>query len=695
MLARVPLLIAIMFGIAVAHGAPVDPAIVAENTSPIELAPETVQFSLFIKIVGEGQLDKSTTPRVDAVMFGATPLASSRFAASWATNPTAQSIDVKLDRPQFDKAGTYDLYLEIPLLTGVGTDKRNLMARLKCQVVLVAPKLAPVAKLIVNRTRYFGWCEHRPKLTLEEVTQASNLTVTHVGQSGQPTVGNETTTGELSFQFPTTQPVVLAGKTLEIPYTLLGDFPLGNATMSVRITAKELREPAATIEYEIRSRLHPLWIEVPVILGLLVSYFIKVWLQSRIDRSEATVSALELLTRIRSDEPKHRDQTFRSAYRSELTALDEAVSKSFPTVAINLAKKNLDDKWRAALQDLAARRQSQQDDLTKLRDVTDYVRPVPSSVQQAIRRARAAEQDVVAAITDDDVDGAKHLRTQIAIDLGDAVKVAAVVWQEETKQVFQMLLAVAPAGLSKYASGPFISPAQSTIVALNRIAATDLLDSLGKIQQALNDAGAEMSLVQQVLRNLYGTLQLELDAAGQLLDHPPEGWDTAAFEEVTKATVEFQETLRKMSDVPDPQAAQAGLNGIHRAWTNGLQKQLDESDGRVDRALAENDYLGALAIAIEIKAPHVKAIRLEVDEHTTRAEMENSTGSRRAWILMAPDFVSPIASGTMSTHVVRTVFQADAIPSPVPATVAVAMSQLFKQKSMMSVILAMLVGIGA
>ncbi len=171
-------------------------------------------------------IDKSSAPGVEALFLGAEPKTTTKFSAAWA--PSGAGIDIVLDRTQLERAGTYDLYLFVPVTS---TQEHRAKLRLKCQLVHVAPKLGQVPRLVITRIHGLcNWTKTFPKLTLQEATGKSDLTIIEIEQIGQPMVGNLVNNGYVKFPTATIPTTVPAGHTRGITYDIGGGFPLGDAT---------------------------------------------------------------------------------------------------------------------------------------------------------------------------------------------------------------------------------------------------------------------------------------------------------------------------------------------------------------------------------------------------------------------------------------------------------------------------------
>ena len=441
---------------------------------------------------------------------------------------------------------------------------------------------------------------------------------------------------------------------MDLDYDVANDFGIGTATGTMRVDAKELSDPAGTFDFEVRGHAHPVYIGITIALGLLLSYFLKVYLAQKIEQERT--DARKLLEQVRQEEFRHADETFLNSYQQQLGALTNALTGTDPK-AINDAKTALDQQWRSQLQALQQRHQQQLDELNKLLDVVNYDWPIPPAVAAPIVQARESQAQVRAAIDLDKLQNASGRLRQIVIDLGDGVAEKGVRWQNAAAEALKTL-STAEHGISPAVQSGFGKPAQDAAAALHKIDPTVALDTTAKIQDALASIRAERSSLAPVLDYLKTALEKEWAAATSAVKaQTPPQWDDGAFQEAGKAIQTFAAFLKTIPDDPAAPKSREQLDAMHQAWTAAVGKQLSGPDPDVTAALEANKYLEAVQAAVQAR------------KRAAPDGLEAAIGGR-----MSPFTAPAFSPGTPATplpmHSIRTSFQtlftpAPALPTPV------------------------------
>jgi hypothetical protein len=639
-----------------------DPAVTLENPAVIELSPRLTQVRVLLKYEGSMPPVLQNPPLVDGVELGGVPKNVAGFSAVWANKSLPLAIDLTLNPHELVQAGTYDLFIEVQPKT-----------RLKLQVTHPAPKLQPVPKLIIDRTYWFIGVntDTHPELPLHESSNKSDLTVLAIVPAINTILNAQPIGGTLNVRTP--DKAISHGGDLKIAYTVANEFGIGTASGTMRVDAEELTDPAGTFDFEVHSHVHWIYIGITILGGLVLSYFLKVFLQQKIELEQARVDAQKLAEQIRQEETRHADTDFLNSYQHELQLLDAALAQSDPA-AINTAKTTLDNVWRTQLQELAKRHQTQLDELNRLLDVVNYDWPVPPTVAEPIAKARHDQVEVRAAIERDDLRAAEQARMQIVIRLGSGIANNAIRWQTAAAQVLRSL-SQADRGLSPAVEEGFSKPAQDTADALKRIDPTTTIDSPTKMMDVLASVRAERLSVIQVLDYLKDAVEKELATAQSAVNRQkPPHWNMDAFRGALEPALErFTGFLKTIADKPDLQIVPSRLDEMHEGWTSALQKQFPGGNSDIDEQLAANKYLDALQTAIQAKrAAAARGAEAYV------APMPIS--------FTAPAF-SPGAGGApVAVHSIRTTFQTLFTPAPVLPTLVTAEAQLKKDKLTQSLI---------
>lgn len=661
--------------------------VLVENTSPILLGPTTKQVRILVRMIGEAVPDVKTTPVVEAVVRGSASKSPAKFQAQWSGVQTPSAFDLTLDESQIIESGIYDVYLQVPVITG--NDKHIALVRTKIQVQKAAPKIGAISKIVINRTRYFCWSEEAPSLTIQEVGKASNLTITAIHQLGQPAVGSDTRDGTVVFTPPTAQ--IVAGGLAEMKLQTCGSFPLGQSTVSARIDAAETTESAATVDFVINSKWHWMWIVPPVLLGLILSYIIKVILQSRIEVSEARVAALDLIDEVEAWEARHRDANFRASYATELQSLKSAVQRARGS-AINEATKKLSDLWRASLLDLSKRKQAAQEDLAKLIQLTDFPWAVPPQMQSALAVLGSDIKQAATALNLDDVTMFESARARALAKFAQAVSEAVTKWQTGAKQ-FLDDLAIGPQGLSAAIKASIAKSAQDAAAIMKPISPADSLDSAQKISDVLTAARGERSTFRQVLENFRIAIDWELAQLRHLIAQFPVEVIPTAFDSVFEKSTQMKGFLSTATDGVDLVSFRNLSMETGESWDQALKAAFGKLDQRIETLAKNGEYLQAVAAAIQLATPVAQAEILD-----DAAPKPHDT-AHISYVLIPPlpgvTLPQDLPLVTANSPLHPTFFQVESLPHPVPLRKATAVKTLMWQKASQSLLVALLVLIGA
>jgi len=567
-----------------------------ENTTPAELCPTCTKLTILIK-AGNKPIQLTEQPKVEAVLLGGDRIDrddSGKFAAKWIGSPQPRAIELSVDTDALARAGTYDVYLNLQPQSDPGAD------RLKLQITHPAPKIAAIPKLIIDQTYYFiGWSDAtHPELTVNETSKKSNVTKLTINRIGNTTIGNKLIGGTL--EFPSIPEKIAAGNKGKTDYRLANDFDLGTATGSLKLDAAEVLDPLGTVDFEVRSHVHWIYIGLTIALGLLCSYWLKVRLQQKLELDQARLDGQKLVERVSQEGINHLDNTFRRAYEPALRGLRQALAAEDPQ-AINASKTDLDTIWRSAIQSLAFRHQEVQVAFDKLRDVTNYDWSVPPSVFTHVAAARDEQTPLPGLIQHDDLDSARQQLNQILMNLGQGVRQAALLWQSGQTQVLEIFLGN-PAGVSQAISAVLTKPAQELSTALSRVTPPVPVATPEQIQQVLSDIRVERISVVQFFTWVKNVMATELAKAEALItDAHLTNWDSATFSILVKALDRFSMFLASMIEAPAPPELSASLADVHNAWTSALQSQFPSPRSAVQNALDSRDYIEATRAAIREK----------------------------------------------------------------------------------------------
>lgn len=568
-----------------------------ETATPIEICPSCKEVRVLLVLDDQSKIKIKEDPKVEAAYFsGAAPRDADKFKAQWIGEKFPREIKVVLDPDETKQAGTYDLYLNLQPDSGPGA------GRLKIQLIRPAASLEAIPKLIINRTYGFIglYSDSHPDLRVTETSKKSGITISGIRPVSNSVIGTRPIGGTLGF--PQVQPEIKPGDQVTLKYILDGSFELGTATGTMKIDAPQLASPVS-FDFEVRSRVHWIWIGITIAVALFISYLVKVNLQQTIELDQARLDAQKLVERIKLEEGRHAEWELAKPYQSALDELTDKAMTGIDPTEINKCKVALDTQWQKALQDLAKRHQDEQDAIDKLHDfVTVYNWLLPPKVVQAIDRARTKQAEVQQMINRDDLTKASDERKKIIFDLGNEIREAAIEWQTKEQQILGTIQ-TGPHGIP--ATIPDLpKDAGDLLASLHNVDANTKLGTAEQINQTLQYVQSERTSVKQFVDRLSSVIQDECEKAKLLIpEPPPAGWNTSTFDKAPTAVKKFTTFLETMVDNPDQPGLTDELAAVHQAWTDALQGQFDQPKESVKAQLDARDYVQATVEAVRERTP--------------------------------------------------------------------------------------------
>jgi len=644
-----------------------------ETATPIEICATCKDVLIPLVPDDKAKIHLDETPVVELVFLGAAPRNAKNFKTTWSHDADTfpRAIDVQIDDEETKQAGTYDIWVNLQ-------PKSNPSAqRLVIHLIRPSATAENISKFIIERTYWFIGlkCDTHPRLVLTETSNKTGITITAARPLSNSSIGTRPIGGTLDIN-PKDQPEVKPGSQVDLNYSLNGNFELGTATGTYRLNAPQLATPIS-FDFEVHSRVHWIYIGITIAVGLIFSWFIKVWLQQTIEFDQAHLDAQRLLDGISQEAALHADPAFAAAYKAQLTALTRVMNGNSAT-DINTAKTALDTAWKSALQTFQKEHQDQLDALEKLSDVTQFDWLVPPSVAQAVTAARTAQRDVAQMIDRDDLAAANQRRQSIIFDLGNQILSTALDWQRDEQMVLQKLQA-GPPGISAAIAAALSKPVNDLLGSLQKVNASTNLSTPELIQQTLSDLRFERVSVQQFFNWLARAIQMELaDAEGQIPNAPPPAWDAMIFAAVPKAVAAFLPFLSSLVDMPDATGLMVQLNQVQTTWTAGLQGQFTAPDAAVQAQLDARDYVHATQTAFQ--------------RRTTPPAIASIAGAGHA----GPGFIPPefqrdaIGAAMPPVYASRTRIQTVLMRSPAASTAVTDAAKLRREKRIQSLVIGLI-----
>jgi hypothetical protein len=549
---------------ALGAGAQAAPVVVLEGPATVELVDTGTPRRARLAIKpGAPKPAPDDRPRVLELSFGnlRDPGLEGALAASWELAPDGTPLALQLElKDAVRRPGTYRAVLA-PL------PKSRPDERVEFQINLVPAKLGLPEKLIVSRTLWWPLApdELKPPLIIREDSRTTRLSALQISRL-TASVGAVTTSTGLT---PAAEPLAVApGRQVDVPYSLDRGLPLGTITGKLRLSAPELAD-AATLDYEIRTRLSGAYIPVVIAIGFLLGWLVRKYLAGLIRLGEVRGSAARLLSPVATSLAERPDATFQAAVKPAWQSLAEARAGHNPD-AIVAATTELDQKWRAALTDFTQRQVAAVALLDELRALAAPPLPLPASAAGLLPPARDAAQRARAALDRNDVVTASA-ELQALATLAQDLHRTALDWQDAMMRLVRDLRG-APLGLPAIVVKQFDERSASAPLPLDGIKATTLLSSATERRALFIQFDTQFREARNRLRELASRLESEWAQINQAVQ--PVRPRLPAFDALATLIAAFGQDVEAAADNP------AGL-------TKGLSDRLRELHGHWNEALVK------------------------------------------------------------------------------------------------------------
>jgi len=656
---------------AMSLGAAAETLVKPESTTSIEICPSCTAVHVLLVPDNKSKIKLDEDPKVEAVYFnGTAPRKATKFSSKWTGKPFPRVIAIILDEDEMKQSGTYDLYLNLQPDSDPGA------GRLKIQLTRPAASLEAIPKLIIDRTYWFiAWSsDSHPDLRVTEVSKKSIIMISGIRPVSNSVIGTKPIGGTLGFA--QMQPEIKPGDQATLDYTLKGNFELGIATGTMKIDAPQLASPVP-FDFEVRSRVHWIWIGITIIVALFISWLLKVKLQKTIELDQAKLDAKKLVERIAREAEHHADPHFALAYQPQLEQLRNAMN-GISASDINTFKLELDKKWQKALQDFEKKHQDANDALDKLHDITqyDWLGLVPPDIDNTIKEARTAHDKVLQLIERDDLSAAQNKLKNTIFKLGSDIKKSARSWQICEQKIIKTIQEQ-PLGIPAAISAELAKSTTDVLASVHKVDENTKLDTLEQIKLTLDDLKSERAAVKGFFDWLSLAIQMILEkATEQIPMPPPTAWNVAIFDEVRSRGEKFTTFLKTMVDKPNGPELSAQLKKVHQDWTDALQNQFTQPNGLVKMQLDARDYVQATAVAVQQK---------------TEVGAAAATPPQLAGpAFIAPPFYRDTAGAGPPIYAIHTRYHTFATPAPVVPTSVTLEKKLKMDKGIQSFILGIL-----
>jgi hypothetical protein len=193
------------------------------------------------------------------------------------------------------------------------------------------------------------------------------------------------------------------GAVAELPVRLDGAFPLGTSTGTIRIRAPELSKPI-DVEYEIRNKLHWLWILAPTTAGLFLSAALRWVLETRRKLLDARRAADDALALLRAEQGRRADAVLKQKIEVLITTLaaSRRSGKDATTLVGDVAF--VKGKLTEALADFKLRKDALVTLFQTLKTTLEARRRVPPALRVAMEDKKPPLEAAAGRLDADDAD---------------------------------------------------------------------------------------------------------------------------------------------------------------------------------------------------------------------------------------------------------------------------------------------------
>ena len=531
------------------------------------------------------------------------------FSAKWdPAGGEARALIVNVNK-DLVRQGTYEVLIN-PL------PKSNPAADpVKVQILVPTAKLQVPDKISVGRTVYYLIGNDEIDATPITVRETGGLSaIKALDIDAQPsTQGAIRVSGRLSGpnEGPIARVQVKAGDRKDIPIHLAGRFPLGTVTSQVRLSAPELAE-ALTIPVEVTSRLPLLYAAIAIVLGFMLSYFVKVYLHDRLALGQARIAAAEIISKVTTDMSRRQDSEFAKKLADPLSNLKKEVTNDDIT-GMEKARTALDTEWAGALKDLETRLQSASKSLDDCRRVVAKPWELAEPMATTIRDARDALKTVETAIHSSNAIGAEKALGESRDKLADTIPRRGAEWQGAIRR-FIGAIEKQQRGISAAVSSALSERFTKWTAEATTIDASIPNRTFENLEKTLNALDREYAFCRDLLRQAAENIQIESDQVIAELQGHIGDQDLRDLKDATTALVM---TLQTAVDNVD----QAGhvLTDQSLRLDACLRKAIspEKADAKVEEALNARKFQEAARQAV-IASPERDAIlgRVEADGAT-------------------------------------------------------------------------------
>jgi hypothetical protein len=378
----------------------------------------------------------------------------------------------------------------------------------------------------------------------------------------------------------------------------------------IRIRAPELSKPL-DVEYEIRNKLHWLWILAPTFAGLVLSATLRWVLETRRKLLDARSAADDALALLRAELGRRTDALLKQKLEGAMTTLEanRRTRKDANTLVgdVEFAKGKLTD----ALADFKRRKDALTARFQTLKATLEARRRMPPALRAAMEDKKALLESVAARLDADDAD-ATPLET-IASDLIAVAAREGASWRRTTLVILgekSPLDALVVAGAGVKTQADVVAALSAANLDDQTLDADALIKKIDGLVTDVSGLAERILIALRIVLQEAAALAIKgatpaLIAADRALTEIQRGYEEqphAPEETLQRARTRMPELLEKVVEAMIPTGAAANKTHISALLTEGKYTEALDA-AKVLRATVQEQFGTALGLAAAAEAP--------------------------------------------------------------------------------------------
>ncbi|MDX1406876.1 MAG: hypothetical protein R3330_02050 [Saprospiraceae bacterium] len=364
-----------------------------------------------------------------------------------------------------------------------------------------------------------------------------------------------------------------------VPINLRGNFPLGTTNGIVEFDAPQMAQPLQ-IPMEIKTRLGYAWLWVFLIIGLILGWFVKKYLKSQADLSQAQLEAVELLKEIQEALATSPDTTFQDHVKPHASALRTALQNNV-TSEITEATTDASQAFTTASADLETSTQALYAQLDTLTAITASGLRLPLMIATTMEKRNQQVQAVITDAGKGHVTGSAVAAQKLAHLLNIDLRNLTLQWKSQFGSRLQVPDDLLPATVGSV----FAEQVASIKPHLNALA-VELDEDPAKMTEALKKLDVIMTAVINLNNRLLEAMRTEGTRTVLELNRIRSPRDAAAIKAFQQLHAQYISSAQEHFNAPeamfDMLTNQSTLIQLTEAWEASILNQDDSAQALVD-----------------------------------------------------------------------------------------------------------------